>query len=637
MNRFRLMTDAGDEAEVLKELLAENSHVLTEGNDGIPVRLEKTELTDAPEACLSVDTEGILLRYNCRSALSRAASLLMRYAGEKEGFSVCEKASFETVGPMLDCSRNAVPKPEKLKQLIRISALFGCNAIMLYTEDTYEIPGSPYFGRSRGRYSQEELRELDAYAARFGVELIPCIQMLAHLGAIFEWPPYRGMTDWDDILNLADERSYQLIEEMAKTISETYRTRKVNIGMDEAYLLGRGRYMEKYGYRKSAEIMREHLARVMEIMRKEGLEPRMWSDMFFRMCTPDESYYNPDFTLNEAARAAIPPEMTLVYWDYYGTERGRYDYMMKNHFSLTEKIAFAGGASCWYGVVPLNRFSLNSARAALASARDNGMQEVYVTMWGDDGGTCSAFSTLPTLACYGEANWNGRTDDENLAAALKYGSGADLEAFLNFEELENFGCRNDFGYAAKNPTRYLFWQDILQGKFDCHVPEDAEARYTQAIFRLMDDRQKCHPKYGYLFDTFSALSDALRLKAGLGKALKAAYDAGDRDALKMIADETLPELEKRIKAFRKVLRTQWMTDNKPFGFDLQDIRLGALSMRVTEAQEQLHEYLEGKISAIPELEEERLPYEEIPEDGDVTLAQNCWKRLATSSAFPVYY
>ncbi len=630
MNFNGKLRQGSEEAQVFSALLSENGHSAF-SEDGTAVRFSEIPETEdgRPAVRLTRDEQGFLIEYSDRRAFVRGTALLMRYADEKEGFFAAESPSFDTLGPMLDCSRNAVMKPEKVKQLLRLSALSGMNALMLYTEDTYEIPGHPYFGRLRGAYTQEELRELDAYAALLGIELIPCIQMLAHLGAIFEWKPYRKLRDWDDILNLAEDETYELLDQMAKSVSETFRSRRINIGMDEAYLLGRGHYIEKKGYRKSSEIMAEHLGKVMEILRKYGFRPMMWSDMFFRMCTPDESYYNPDCTVTEEVKKAIPREMTLVYWDYYGTGRARYDYMMANHFKMTDRIAFAGGTSSWYGLVPLNRFSLNSARAALESARDCGMRELYVTMWGDDGGTCSAFACLPTLVCYGEANWNGRTDDQDLREAMKAETGADFDAFLNFEELQNFSCRKDFGFAPKNPSRYLLWQDPLQGKYDCHVPEDARTRYTEAIFRLMEDRQKCHPKYGYLFDSFSALSDVLRDKADLGILIKSAYDRGNTAALSELRDNLIPDMEKRVEALMKVLRTQWMADNKPFGFDVQEIRFGGLLLRLREARTQIGEYLEGKITEIPELLVPRLPYGETG-NGDCVIQENSWKRMATS-------
>ena len=684
--RFNLFLESdSEEARVARALLEENSHQW-DREGGIPVHFREYPAeykginsgpSDPKSGSVEIESESneinvlssenplqdhcpsgsrvtltredgvFTILYSGRSAFCRGISLLVRHAGRQEDFSITEQAGFGTLGTMLDCSRNAVMKPEELKRMIRITAMLGFNAIMLYTEDTYEIPGSPYFGRERGKYTIEELRDLDRYASMFGIELIPCIQMLAHLNAIFEWPPYRDLRDWDDILNLAEEGSYELIRKMAETVSGIFRSRRINIGMDEAYMLGRGRYLEKKGYEKSAAIMQRHLGRVMKILREYGFQPRMWSDMFFRMCTPDESYYHPDFRVNDAAKSAIPEEMTLIYWDYYGTDSERYNRMMKNHFELTERVAFAGGTSSWYGLVPLNRFSLNSARAALESVRKNRIREVYVTLWGDDGGTCSFFGTLPTLTCYGEACWNGHTEDADLREAMKAASGADFDAFLRFEELEHFRCRKDFSYAPKNPSRYLLWQDVLQGKFDCHVPEDAEQLYTEAIFRMMEDRQYCHPKYGYLFDTFSALCDVLREKAGLGILLRRVYLAGNRAALREIADSVIPELEKRVEAFRKVFRTQWMKENKPFGFDVQDIRFGALLMRLRAVSETIQEYLDGKTDSIPELLEERLPYRlprkkegtERKEDSDTkekepadcTISSPSWRQIVTSS------
>ncbi len=86
---------------------------------------------------------------------------------------------------MFDMSRNAVMKPETLKKLVDYLSAFGYNMLQLYTEDTYEVDGEPYFGYLRGGYSKEELREIDAYCKEKGVELVPCIQTLTHLGAEF--------------------------------------------------------------------------------------------------------------------------------------------------------------------------------------------------------------------------------------------------------------------------------------------------------------------------------------------------------------------------------------------------------------------------------------------------------------------
>ena len=68
---------------------------------------------------------------------------------------------FDTLGVMLDCSRNAVPTLEDLYQFVDSLAAMGYNALQLYTEDVYEIEGEPYFGYQRGRYTKDELKAID--------------------------------------------------------------------------------------------------------------------------------------------------------------------------------------------------------------------------------------------------------------------------------------------------------------------------------------------------------------------------------------------------------------------------------------------------------------------------------------------
>ena len=66
-----------------------------------------------------------------------------------------------TLGVMLDVSRNAVMNIENLKRYFDVLKKMGYNCVFLYAEDTYEVDGDPYFGYMRGRYSKEEMREME--------------------------------------------------------------------------------------------------------------------------------------------------------------------------------------------------------------------------------------------------------------------------------------------------------------------------------------------------------------------------------------------------------------------------------------------------------------------------------------------
>ena len=58
---------------------------------------------------------------------------------------------YQRFGAMLDCSRGAVLKVPTVKKLIDALQKMGYNALELYTEDTFEVEGEPYFGYLRGR------------------------------------------------------------------------------------------------------------------------------------------------------------------------------------------------------------------------------------------------------------------------------------------------------------------------------------------------------------------------------------------------------------------------------------------------------------------------------------------------------
>ena len=145
-------------------------------------------------------------------------------------------------GVMLDMSRNAVMKPSEVKNFATILKKMGYNMLQLYTEETYEVDNEPYFGYMRGRYTQEELKDIVAYCDNIGVEVIPCVQTLAHLERIFRWHPYYAINDMGDVLLVGEERTYELIENMFRSLRKCFHSEYVHIGMDEAHMLGLGKY-----------------------------------------------------------------------------------------------------------------------------------------------------------------------------------------------------------------------------------------------------------------------------------------------------------------------------------------------------------------------------------------------------------
>ena len=142
---------------------------------------------------------------------------------------------FNEFGIMLGCAENAVPKISSLKRFVDYMSALGYNALYLEIADTYKIPAEPYFGYMRGGYSADEIGELDAYCKEKDVELVPAIQTLAHLHFLNNYERFRPIIDLNDILFVGEEETYRFIDEMFASLAKSFSTRRVNIGMDEAY------------------------------------------------------------------------------------------------------------------------------------------------------------------------------------------------------------------------------------------------------------------------------------------------------------------------------------------------------------------------------------------------------------------
>lgn len=314
--------------------------------------------------------EGIRLGYGKRVELYRAISLLMQHMDE-QSFVRTEQPCFET-GVMFDVSRNAVIRPETLRGIFRRMALMGVNVGMMYTEETYEVPGEPYFGYLRGRYSIEELRGLDDYADLFGIELMPCIQTLGHLNRILHWPEMYKYGDNGEVLLADDEKTYALLERMIRAATTPYRSNRIHIGMDEAHGIGLGSHLSRFGYESPHTIIHRHLERVKQITDSLGLDAMMWSDMYFRPDSPSGGYYDSGEPSREAIESVVPG-VRLVYWDYYHNEESDYTAMLQKHAKLTDTPCyFAGGVWTFAGPAPDYDKTIRTSVAALSACKKAG-------------------------------------------------------------------------------------------------------------------------------------------------------------------------------------------------------------------------------------------------------------------------
>lgn len=633
----------GEYREGFEELLTERGYAV---QGGIQVHMERTG-----ERLLVVCENGhASIKAPQKVMLFRGLMHLVRRV-ELEGGETCfrmeEEIYLDRNGSMVDCSRNSVLNPDTVKQLLRIQAALGMNTMMLYTEDTYKVEEYPYFGAYRGRYSKEELKELDDYGDRLGIELIPCIQTLAHLQTVLRWPAMQRLRDTEDILLTGSMEAYDFIRACISSAAECFRSRRIHLGMDEAWSLGLGKYLHQNGYHSKAEIMTEHLERVMQICAEYDLEPMIWSDMYFRMVSPKNEYYDvpADSDLSGAVRP--PEEVSLVYWDYYHRDKQFYLDYIRLHRQLSDKVIFAGGLWTWNGIAPNYTTAFENSREALRACKESGLRETFCTLWQDDGAETPILAGLPGLVMYGENGFTQQVSQERVKEQFEFLTGSSFEAYMLLDGFDHVEGRGGPSHID-NPSKYLLYQDALLGLFDGQIQGmSMNHHYRELRAALWEARkafakEKNRPLSGkkdgerttteVILDMYEALAELLSLKAELGLEIRAAYGKQDREALKRIAGEDIPKCITLTDSYGQLREEVWLKESRIFGFEVLDIRISGLRGRLQSAGKRIDAYVNGGLTSLPELEQEMPVFCPEKEGEERKLCSvNCWRHIVSAS------
>ena len=588
----KLMKGIGCVCEELNIELAE---------DGVVV-----DVVEIDEAKVSVSLSGNCATITYGGGKARFFRGLATLCGWiRDGITENEKTEtplFKTNGSMIDMSRNAVMKVDQVKTMMRKMALMGMNMYMLYTEDTYEIENRPYFGYMRGRYTKDEIKEMDAYALELGIELIPCIQMLGHLTTHLRWEAAAPYKDTASALLVGADATYELIDDMLKTITECFTTKRIHVGMDETHDLGTGKYQTIHGYRERQDIYFEHIERICKMMEAYGLKPMMWSDMFFRLAGKNlENFtdYDVRVQLDESIGEKVPSIMQQVFWDYYHDNEEFYSINIEKHLKYLDKnTMFAGGVWLWTGPVPRFKTSLENTIPALHACKKHGVKEVLATVW-LNGAESNLMMCLPILSWYADFDYTGDYDIDSVRTCFYNSCGLSYDEFYLCDQLEQLPCSNAM------LSKSLLYNDPLIGIIDYRIDAKNPGAYFKELSEKLRATEPDKDIFEPAYQNVIALCSLLENKADFGIRLKKAYDAKDQELLQSLLAECDVIIEK-LQMVKKAHFDAWMHYNKPFGWEVLDVRYGGQISRFETTKIRLSDYLSGKTAHIEELEAERI-------------------------------
>ena len=520
------------------------------------------------------------------TAAQKLRALMLLTIENKEEFSLRQKPCFTKLGVMLDMSRGAVMKVEALKDYLEHLAMYGANEVLLYMEDTFCLEEYPHFGYLRGAYSDAELKELDDYAYSLGIELIPCVQTLAHLKQYLSWNvegENSNIADTDDILLCDCKETDDFIEAIIKKLSTVFRSNNIHIGMDEAHNIGLGQYLKNNGYRDRYSILIRHIKKVKNICGKYGYKPMMWSDMFFRLATQSGNYEFGDFTLTQEVEKDLEElsGLSLVYWDYYQTDKESYANKIDIHHKLDKDMIFAGGLWTWTGFLPDYSHCFNTMIPAMQICKEKRVNNVFATVWGDDGCETDYFRALYSFAIFSEYCYC----DDIPSKEYIYKVGETVSG------IKTNTMKSVSQFQMLPQEKKIMWGDIFYNNTGLDLSRQP---HYELNMKVANEISLDEDEFAKLVLEISAI------KSKVYAEFIADYKNGK--VLSEYENIYLPRLIKDYIRLYELHRENWFKNNKAFGFEIIASRYATAIDRLKYAYEKVQKYNAGEINVIEELE-----------------------------------
>lgn len=409
-----------------------------------------------------------------------------------------------------------------------------------------------------------ELRELDAYAARRHVELVPTLQSLGHMHQWLEHRRYQHLAESERRWSISPsvEESYALLDELYSEYLPNFRSSFFNANCDEPVDLGKGlskSWAEREG---PSAVFASHLKRVKDLAAKYGKKTMVWADFVFE---------------HREAIGLLPEELVLIDWWYEANhDFDRVSVLAENHIHFL----VASGTSSWNTLFPRLDNALANIRGYASAAKRHRADGFLVTEWGDNGHGNLLGNSIYSFAFGAQAAWGTEAPDAKAfdrAFSLQLFSDPTATAARLYRGL---GALHGTGFDHFNhsPLKSLFFDDLRVAKFTSkakrRVLESTLRRLRGVSADFVNNRGKLSTRPEECFEMSFAIEASI-VGARKGLAGMDYLELMENPAVVPISqrralDSELLRLADDQRRLKLELRKLWLARNRPSSFESMD-------------------------------------------------------------------
>jgi len=295
-----------------------------------------------------------------------------------------------------DVSRGPLPTMRYFEERIRTIAAFKMNGYSPYMEHVFVDPRHPLPAPLDG-ITPEQLHQLDLYARRFHVALIPEQQTFAHMHNTLRWEEYASLAELPHgyLLSPANPAGAAYARDLiSDELAAVPHPPFFHIGSDEPLDLGRGASKELVAQLGEGPVYTAHVVDLAKyVIAQSGARPMIWDDALAR---------HPELF------AELPKSLVFVNW-HYGAEKTFAPYIERIARGGFEQM-IAPGDDNWNEIYPDIDTALNNIGRFSDEGKAAHVLGLFQTVWHDDGETLFEATWYPVLYAASCA-WNAAPAD----------------------------------------------------------------------------------------------------------------------------------------------------------------------------------------------------------------------------------
>ena len=302
----------------------------------------------------------------------------------------------------LDQTRGRVLHLDELKKFVDKLAFYGYNEFQIYIEHTYAFKCVPQLWEDEDYYTQEDIRELDRYCSKRGIELIPSLSCFGHLYKLLRLEKYRKYCELGDdesdfsffdrmqhhTMAVIEPEGLELIKDMLSEFMALFTSDKVNICCDETFDLCEGKSKALLQKMTKKEAYINYVKSLCEFVVEKGRVPMIWGDVI----SGDTELFK-----------LLPPETICLSWGYGTSEK---DTNIKALSESGIRQYVCPGVCGWNLLINHIENSYINIKTMCSYAHKYHAEGIMVTDWGDYGHVNHPCFSVPGMIFGAMMSWN---------------------------------------------------------------------------------------------------------------------------------------------------------------------------------------------------------------------------------------